>query len=116
MNSNTSPGDAVGPALGEVGVRTLKVLVVAMGVLLVLGTVTLVALIVQRAGGGAGGSRPFDLALGQAEGTRIAGIAAVEGGGLAVWVQRPDGAERVLILDVRRGRVAGEIRPDAAAP
>ena len=31
--------------------RSLKILVVAMGVLIVAGTVTLVALIVQRAGG-----------------------------------------------------------------
>ena len=84
-----------------------------MGVLIVAGTVTLVAVIVQRAGGFAGGggglSARLDLALDQPEGSRIAGIAAAEGGTLGVWVSRPDG-DRVLVVDTRRGRVAGEIR------
>ena len=87
-----------------------------MGVLIVAGTVTLVVLIVQRAGGlaaGSGGAR-LDLALDQPAGTRIAGIAGVEGAGLlAIWVQRPDGTEAVLLVDPRRGRVGGEIRPGA---
>ncbi len=101
--------------------RALKALVIVMGVLIVAGTVTLVAVVVQRAGrvagGGGGGSggggpvaaAPFDLALNQPEGSRIAGVAAVEGGALGVWVARPDG-DRVVLVDARRGRVAGEIR------
>jgi hypothetical protein len=112
-------------------VRGLKVLVVVMGVLIVAGTVTLVTLIVQRAGqvggGGAGSAgAPLALALDQPPGTRIGGIAAVGGGGgaggdraggglLAVWVTRPDGTDRVLVVDPRRGQVVGEIRPGAAA-
>jgi hypothetical protein len=109
-------------------VRALKVLVVVMGVLIVAGTVTLVTLIVQRAGRLAGGgeagrtSAPdatgrFDLSLDQPEGTRISGVAAVEGAGglLAVWVTRPDGSQRVLLVDARRGRVAGEVRAAPAA-
>ena len=82
-----------------------------MGVLIVGGTVALVAVVVQRAGGvsGSGQATRLDLALGQPEGSRIAGIAAAEGGALGVWVARPDG-DRVVLVDTRRGRVAGEIR------
>jgi len=91
-----------------------------MGVLIVVGTVTLVVLVVQRAGGlGAGGAARTELSLGQPVGTRIAGMAPVEaagGQGLAVWVRRPDGSEAILLVDPRRGRVAGEIRPADAGP
>jgi hypothetical protein len=82
-----------------------------MGVLIVAGTVALVAVVVQRAGGFSGGGQAarLDLALGQPEGSRIAGIAAAEGGALGVWVARPDG-DRVVLVDTKRGRVAGEIR------
>jgi hypothetical protein len=90
-----------------VAVRALKVLVVVMGVLIVGGTVTLVALLVQRAGGG-GTATAWQAALDQPEGTRIAGVAAGEGG-IGIWVQRPDG-DRVLVVDPKRGRVSGEIR------
>ena len=92
--------------------RALKALVIVMGVLIVAGTVALVAVVVQRAGGVAGGgagSARLDLALDQPEGSRIAGIAAAEGNTLGVWVARPDG-DRVVLVDTRRGRVAGEIR------
>jgi hypothetical protein len=88
-------------------VRALKVLVVAMGVLIVVGTVTLVALLVQRIGGGGSGDAPFRAALGLPEGSRITGIASTERG-LAVLVSRPDG-DRVLLLDPRGGRVIGEV-------
>lgn len=95
-----------------------------MGVLIVVGTVTLVVLIVQRAGGAmggamGGGSGRLALSLDQPPGTRIAGIAPVEaagGGGLAVWVRRPDGTEAILLVDARRGRLAGEIQPTAVGP
>ena len=95
---------------GGLSVRALKALVIGMGVLIVAGTVALVAVVVQRAGGvaGGGGAR-LDLPLNQPEGSRIAGIAAAEGGTLGVWVSRPDG-DRVVLVDPRRGRVAGEIR------
>ncbi len=84
----------------------LKVLVVVMGVLIVGGTVTLVALLVQRAGG-AGGTA-WQAVLEQPEGARIAGVAASESG-IGIWVQRPDG-DRVLVVDPKRGRINGEIR------
>ncbi len=91
--------------------RALKALVIGMGVLIVAGTVALVAVVVQRAGGvaGGGGSARLEFSLNQPEGSRIAGIAAAEGGTLGVWVARPDG-DRVVLVDPRRGRVAGEIR------
>lgn len=79
-----------------------------MGVLIVGGTVALAVLLVQRLGGPAAGSR-WEAALGQPEGTRITGIAEA-GDGIAVLVARPDG-ERVLLVEPRRGRVIGEIRP-----
>ena len=87
--------------------RALKVLVVAMGVLIVAGTVTLVALLVQRAGR-VGDTAQGDVVLRQPPGSRIAGVASAEGR-IAVWVERPDGG-RVLLVDPARGRVVGEIR------
>ncbi|WP_368040514.1 DUF6476 family protein [Roseicella sp. DB1501] len=88
--------------------RALKVLVVVMGVLIVAGTVTLALLLVQRVGGAASSGR-WEVALGQPEGTRITGLAASEGG-IGLLLARPDG-ERVVVVDPKRGRVIGEIRP-----
>nr|WP_192912442.1 hypothetical protein [Paracraurococcus ruber] len=79
-----------------------------MGVLIVGGTVGLVVLLVQRMGGPVAGAR-WETALDQPETARIGGIAATESG-IAVWVTRPDG-DRVLLVDPKRGRVVGEIRP-----
>ena len=87
--------------------RLLKALVIVMGVLIVVGTVTLIVLIVQRSSGL--GSNLTAAGLGQPEGTRIAGIAGSDKT-IAIWVVRPDG-ERVLLFDPARGRVVGEIRP-----
>lgn len=92
---------------GDWVVALLKALVIGMGVLIVAGTVTLVALIVQRAGGDSGTMPPR--ALGQPAGTRITSIAGAEGR-IAVLVTRPDGSERVLLVDGRSGRVVGELR------
>lgn len=79
-----------------------------MGVLIVAGTVTLALLIVQRVGNAGGASR-WDTALEQPEGSRITGIAATESG-IGLLVARPDG-DRVLVVEPKRGRVIGEIRP-----
>ncbi len=79
-----------------------------MGVLIVVGTVTLVTLVVQRAGGGLAGAGRLDLALDQPEGARIAGVTGADGA-VAIWVQRPDG-DRVVMVDPKRGRVTGEVR------
>ncbi len=88
--------------------RGLKILVVVMGVLIIGGTLALVMVLVQRVGGVGGGAR-WETALDQPEGTRITGVAATESG-IAVQVARPDG-ERVLLVEPKRGRVVGEIRP-----
>ena len=90
--------------------RALKVLVVVMGVLIVLGTLTLAWIIVQRTTSVGGAGAPWVLALDQPEGARIAGIAPAEGGAVAVWVTGGPQGDRVLVVDPRRGRVVGEIR------
>lgn len=79
-----------------------------MGVLIVAGTVTLVTLIVQRAGGGNQPAAIAGLHLGQPAGTRMLSVAGADGV-LAVLVARPDG-ERLVLLDARAGRVLGEVR------
>ena len=80
-----------------------------MGVLIVAGTVTLVALIVQRVGAAGDQATLPPAALGQPAGTRMLFLAAAEGR-LAVLVARPDGSERLLLIDPKRGRVVGELR------
>lgn len=94
--------------------RALKFLVVAMGVLIVAGTVTLVVLLVQRSGGGRGGNALPAMSLDLPAGSRILSIAGA-GDHFAVHVQRPDG-ERILLLDSRTGRIMGEVLPGAAIP
>lgn len=76
-----------------------------MGVLIVAGTVTLVVLVIQRAGGPARGVA--DVALDLPAGNRIMGIAGMEGR-LAVWLDGPEG-QRILLLD-STGRRVGELR------
>lgn len=100
-----------GPVTGSEGsVRALKVLVIGMGVLIIAASVTLVVLIIQRAGK-ATPSLPVAavMTLSQPAGTRIGGIAPGADGRVAVWVQRPDG-ERVVLLDTRSGQAVGEVR------
>ncbi|MCS6891010.1 MAG: DUF6476 family protein [Rhodovarius sp.] len=85
--------------------QALKALVVGMGVLILAGTVALVVLIVQRAGGARPGPHvTWELPAGN----RIQGIAATESR-LAIWVEGPEG-ERILLFDPASGRAAGEIR------
>jgi len=90
-------------------VAALKWLVIVMGVLIVAGTVGLVVLLVQRVGGSAGEAALPPASLGQPAGTRITGLAPAEGR-IAVLVTRPDGTERILLVEPRRGRVLGELR------
>lgn len=93
--------------------QALKFLVVAMGVLIVAGTVTLVVVLVQRAGGNTAASLP-PMSLNLPVGSRILGIAGAKDH-FAVHVQRPDG-DRILLLDPSSGRVVGEVTPGAAVP
>ena len=91
-------------------IRALKVAVIVMGVLIVVGTVTLGVLIARRvaplAGGGPAASTPFDTVLDEPAGTRIAGVAAVADG-LAVQLQG-GGADRVVVVDSHL-RVVGRV-------
>ncbi|MFC0408232.1 DUF6476 family protein [Roseomonas elaeocarpi] len=90
--------------------RALKVLVVVMGVLIVVATVGLVAVLVQRisaAGGNTTMSR-IEGSLQQPEGTRVLGIAGA-GDRLSVWVSRSDG-DHILLVDPRSGRTLGDLR------
>ena len=86
--------------------QALKFLVVAMGVLIVAGTVALVVLIVQRAGAREAARMP-PVALDLPAGARMVGLAGA-GDRFAVLVQGPAG-ERLLLLDARTGRVVGEV-------
>lgn len=86
----------------------LKALVIGMGVLIVAGTVALVVLLIQRAGGGSVASSAFSVSLDVPEGARISGLAVTEQV-IAVWVTQPDG-DRIMLVDPRNGRRAGVIR------
>ena len=85
-----------------------------MGVLIVAGTVTLVVLLVQRAGGREGGAALPPINLDLPPGSRILSVAGA-GDRFAVLVQRPDG-ERLVFLDAKTGRVVGQAFPQIAAP
>jgi hypothetical protein len=89
--------------------RALKFLVVAMGVLIVTGTVTLVVLVVQRAGAPMPAAMPA-ISLNLPEGARMVSVAGA-GDRFAVLVEGPGGATRLLLLDARNGRVVGEVQP-----
>lgn len=99
--------------------RALKVLVVAMGVLIVLGTVGLVVAVVykvqHRSAMGApvpggivpGGAPAVASVLDEPAGTRITAIAS-GGGRLAVQLQG-GGPDRLVLLDPATGRVLGRV-------
>ncbi|WP_207538427.1 DUF6476 family protein [Sabulicella rubraurantiaca] len=93
--------------------RALKFLVVAMGVLIVAGTVTLVVLLVQRAGGRSGDAAR--LALDLPAGTEIVSVSGA-GDRFALLLRDTNGRSRVLFVDGRTGRPAGEIIPGASIP
>jgi hypothetical protein len=93
------------------GMRALKVAVIVMGVLIVGGTGTLIAVVAHRISAPArvGGALPASIAavLDEPAGTRIAGIAAVRDR-LAVQLQG-GGVDRVVLIDPATGAVAGRI-------
>lgn len=88
------------------GMRALKILTVAMGVLILAGTAVIVGVIFHRAMSPAT-LAPVDLALDQPAGTRIVGIAATQDR-LALQLQG-GGADRVVLVDPRTGAVVGRI-------
>ena len=89
------------------GMRFLKVLVVVMGVLIVLGTTTLVVVIARRVGSAPVIPASVAASLDEPAGTRIAGIAAA-GDRLAVQLQG-GGPDRIVLIDPRSGTVVGRI-------
>jgi hypothetical protein len=90
------------------GMRALMVAVIVMAVLIVLGTTVLVVVAARRLGGAtATAGAPMALQLGEPDGTRIVGIAAV-GDRLAVQLQG-GGPDRVVLVDPRNGAVVGHI-------
>ncbi len=92
-------------------IRALKIAVVAMGVLILLGTATLVVLIVRKAAGplaAAGGGAAQELVMQEPEGTRIVGLAAAQDR-IAVQLQG-GGPDRVLLFDPRTLARTGTVR------
>lgn len=95
--------------------RALKIATIGMGVLIVLGTMTLVGIIVHRissrdtpeAAVTAALPATVSAVLDEPEGTHIAGIAAV-GDRLAVQLQG-GGVDRIVLVDPRSGSVVGRI-------
>jgi hypothetical protein len=96
------------------GMRALKTVTIVMGVLIVLGTVTLMVLLARRSvapPAAAVATLPagvaFSATLAEPEGTRIAGVS--EGGDrLAVSLQG-GGPDRVVLLDPHTGAVVGRV-------
>jgi hypothetical protein len=86
--------------------RVLKAATIIMGVLIVGGTLLLAVLIMRRVTPG-GATAAGTILLGEPAGSHLVGIASTAGG-LAVAVQG-GGADRILMLDPRTGRVTGRI-------
>jgi hypothetical protein len=89
--------------------RALKVLVVVMGIMILVGTATLVVLIVGRVGSahGPGGGHIASVLLDEPAGTRIAAMVGL-GDRLAVQLQG-GGPDRVVVIDPRSGFTAARI-------
>ncbi len=100
-----------------IGLKGLKIIVIAMGVLLIAGFVLLVAALGQRIADLYGNEGPeaapyaLDLALAPLE--RVRTMAGV-GDRLALLIERPDGSTRVIVVDPAAGRIVGTI--GTAAP
>ena len=97
--------------------RWLKIAVIVMGVLIVGGTVTLMVLIIQRAGGSSSGTGsvnrpavPGSVALtglGEPEGTRIVSM-ATSGERIVLHLQG-GGTDRLALLDSRTLQLVGRV-------
>jgi hypothetical protein len=85
--------------------RALKILVVVMGVLIVGGVVLLGVLLTQRIGTMSGPSTT--VALDEPAGTRIIVTAAMPD--RVVLQLQGGGPDRVVVIDLRSGRVTGRI-------
>ena len=93
------------------GMRALTAVTIFMGVLIVVGTGTLIAVIVHRSVSPSAVStpvRPLALHLDEPTGSRIAAIAGA-GDRLAVEVQGGGSGDRVVLVDPHSGVVTGRI-------
>jgi hypothetical protein len=93
--------------------RFLKFITIAMAVLIVAGTTVLVVAIARRVVV-PGAPASVSVLLDEPAGTRIVGVGSV-GDRLAVRLEG-GGADRVVLLDMRTGAVAGRIGLRAANP
>lgn len=95
------------------GMRALTALTIFMGVLIVIGTGALIAVIAHRLTSpsaqlaASAPARPLAVRLDEPAGTRIAAMAAL-GDRLALELQG-GGADRVVLVDPRSGAVTGRI-------
>ncbi|HEY5301347.1 MAG TPA: hypothetical protein VIJ55_11785 [Acetobacteraceae bacterium] len=95
--------------------RALKAATIVMGILIVVGTAVLIAVIFKRAnaphpaagGGLVPSAARFATMLHEPAGTRITGLAAI-GDALALSLQG-GGADRVILIDPRTGETRGRI-------
>ena len=89
--------------------RAVKLAAIIMGILIVVGTMTLIILVVRRSAAPSVTSPPANVSaiLQQPAGTRIVGIAAVQDR-LAVRLEG-GGPDRIVILDPHTGTMTGQI-------
>ncbi len=87
--------------------RVLKLAVVVMGVLIVVGVVALVTILVQRVGGLAASPVAVASLVDEPAGTHIVGTSAA--GDRVVLQLQGGGPDRVVVVDLKSGRVVGRV-------
>ena len=93
--------------------RTLKVLVVVMGIMLIGGFAVLVAVIAGRLSYKGGTPRSFAAALEIPRGARIEAMAAAADR-LVLAMQLPEGSRQLLVIDLITGARVGTVELRAA--
>lgn len=88
--------------------KVLKGLVVVMGILILAGLAVITITLVGRSSSSSGGGAFDGLSLGLPAGSRVVSSAA-SGARLALTVRLPDGSERVVIVDMARGKRLGTV-------
>jgi hypothetical protein len=87
----------------------LKIVVVALGVMIVLGTGLLVYML---ATGGRNGASVASASIALPKGAAVAGMAGL-GDRLALHVTQPGAPDRIMIVDPAHGRILGTITLEA---
>lgn len=91
-------------------VQFMKGVVIALGVLLVVGVIGLVAMLMMKGGDGGGrAARPVDIAGELPRGGNVAQL-MLDGRRLAVGVALPGGGAEILVFDLREGRLQARVR------